>query len=81
MSSPDVSSFNSAPDHAIPKAQELRKTEIDGLLLMNYIELAQSKWASLIEFAPKNRSLRSCRDFRKLNAVTLKDAYSIAEIN
>lgn len=48
------------------------------MLRMNCINAAHSGWASLIVFAPeKDRSLQICVNYRKLNAVTVKDASPI----
>lgn len=58
------------------------KLEIEKLQPMNIIEPAQSEWASSIVFdSKKYGSLRSYRDYRKVNAVTVKDAYRIPRMD
>lgn len=52
------------------------------MLLLKFIEPAQTKLATPIVFAPKKgKLLRFWVDFRKLNAVTKRDSYSKPQIH
>lgn len=64
-----------------PLHRELEKMETDKMILEGVIELANIEWASSIVIAPKkDRSARFCVDFRKANAVTVRDSYPIPQI-
>ncbi|KAK3086157.1 hypothetical protein FSP39_014434 [Pinctada imbricata] len=57
-------------------------TQIDNMLANKIIRPSSSPWASPIVLArKKDGSLRFCIDFRKLNAVTIKDAYPLPRID
>lgn len=74
--------INSAPYRAGPKVREIGTTEIDNMLRMNVLEPSLSEWASPIVFTQKKDGfLRLCIDCRKLNAVTVKDAYIIPRLD
>lgn len=52
------------------------------MLRENVVEPCESPWSSPVLLTPKkNGELRFCLDSRKLNAVTVKDAYSIPYIS
>lgn len=60
------------------KAFDLERLEIENMLEMNPSEPAQTEWASSVQFAlKKDGTLRLCIDYRKGNAVTVRDSYSI----
>lgn len=49
---------------------------------MVVIEMAETKWAASIVFAPKrDGSLRFVPDYRKVNAVAVRDSYSNPEMD
>lgn len=73
----DLRHINAASYRAEPKARELEKTEIDKMLGVNDIELAEAKWAAPIVLALKDRSLGIYMNYKKLKIMTLKDAYPI----
>lgn len=49
------------------------------MLDQDVIELSSSAWAVLVE--KKDNTVRFCLDYRKLNAVSKKDAYPLPKIN
>lgn len=51
------------------------------MLCMNYIEPTQSDWASPSVFAQEmDELIRFSIEYRKLNAVTVKDTYQISRM-
>ena len=66
----------------LPAHQAAIDTHISDMLRQGTIEQAQSTWAAnLVVVERKNGEYRYCADFRGLNAVTLKDAYSLPRID
>lgn len=54
------------------KARDFEKDEIDNIIPINVVELAQTEWASPVVFAPtKGKTLRLCLDYRKLEAIII----------
>ena len=52
------------------------KRQIDELLAAGHIERAQSPFGSGVLFVEKHdKTLRLCVDYRRLNAITVKDVY------
>jgi len=79
---PDSQPVHSAPYRAGPATRQLEKNEIDKMLGMGVIEPAQTEWASPIVFAPKkDGAMRFCVDYRRLNAMTLRDSYPIPRMD
>ena len=66
----------------IPHAlREEINTQINSMLDHGIIQPSRSPWASPIVAVPKkDGGTRLCIDYRQLNAVTLKDAYSLPHI-
>lgn len=74
----DSQPVQAVPYRAGPKMREHEKAEIDKMLKAKVIEPSTSEWASPIVFAPKkDGTLRFCIDYRKLNAMTIRDSYPI----
>ena len=70
------------PYRASPAQRELEKQEIQKMLEANVIEPSTSEWAAPIVFAPKkDGTLRFCVDYRKLNALTVRDSYPIPRMD
>ncbi|KMQ83753.1 reverse ribonuclease integrase, partial [Lasius niger] len=65
-----------------PKIQEAIYAEVDTMLGAGIIEPSNSEWSSPIVMIKKpNGTYRFCLDFRKLNAVSKKDAYPLPYMN
>ena len=61
-----------------PYQREILKKEIDYLIANNLAKESESSWASpCILVGKPDGTYRMCTDFRKVNAVTIKDSYPI----
>jgi hypothetical protein len=60
-----------------PQVQHLLKEKLDELLSSGAIRRSRSSYATNVLLAKKERP---CYDYRKLNAVTIKDSYSLPSI-
>ena len=62
--------------------REVMDDEIDKMLENNVIEPSNSPWSSpIVLVKKKDGSVRLCVDYRKINAVTVKDSFPIPNIN
>ena len=62
--------------------QDEEKKHLESLLKINVIQPSSSDWASPpVLVRKKNGKLRYCLDYRKLNQVTVKDAYPLLNIS
>jgi len=70
------------PYKAGPLAREREKAEVDRMRSMGVIEPSTGEWASPVVMVPKpDGSVRFCIDYRKLNLMTVKDAYPIPRMD
>lgn len=69
--------------YRIPEARrEALRNEVRSMPEMGVIEESQSAWSSPIVMVPKpDGSLRFCNDFRKLNEISLFDAYLMPRVD
>ena len=78
----DVHPICSRPYSVPPNEQEFIQTELQRMLEHKLIQASDSPWASpVVLVRKKNGKLRFCVDYRKLNAITKKDAYSLPHID
>lgn len=63
-----------------PAVEKLVCTEIDRMLELGVIEESNSPWSSPIVLVKKPGKVRLCLDSRKVNEVTIKDAYPLPHI-
>jgi hypothetical protein len=70
------------PPRRLPLAQrDVVKQEVDKMLNDGIIEPSSSPWASpVVLVKKKDNSVRFCIDFRRVNAMTRKDAYPLPRI-
>ena len=70
------------PNRAGPNAQALESTEIQRMLQAKVIEPTTSEWASPIVLVAKpDGSTRFCVDYRRLNAITVRDSYPLPRMD
>lgn len=74
--------IRSVPYRVSPAEKAIIKTQIEEMLKYDIIEPSFSPWSSPIVLVKKpDGSTRFCVDYRKLNAVTVKDSHPIPLIN
>ena len=65
-----------------PARREAMQTLLDDMLRKDVIQPSTSPWASLVVLVrKKDGSMRFCVDYRKVNAVTRKDAYPLPRVD
>ena len=70
------------PYRAGPTARAVESAEIERMLKAEVIEPATSEWASPIVLVAKpDGSTRFCLDYRRLNAITVRDSYPLPRMD
>lgn len=71
------------PPRRVPQKQkQLIEQELDKMLQNDIIEPSTSPWSSpILLVTKKDGSIRFCIDYRRLNAVTIKDAYPLPRMD
>lgn len=71
------------PPRRLPFAKrQVEKEEVNRMLQQGVIEPSTSPWASpVVLVTKKDGTVRFCVDYRKLNAVTIKDAYPLPRVD
>ncbi|KAK9700984.1 Reverse transcriptase (RNA-dependent DNA polymerase) [Popillia japonica] len=65
-----------------PAMQKIVNQELDKMLAQGVVERSSSPWSSPILLIPKkDNTYRFCVDYRKLNAVTKRDAYPLPYVS
>jgi hypothetical protein len=71
-----------APYRAGRQGREVEKEEVERMLKTGVIEPANSEWASpVVLITKKDGSVRFCVDYRKLNALTIRDTYPLPRMD
>ena len=73
---------NLPPYRIAPARRQIVEENLREMLQDNVIVPSKSPWASPVVLAPKkDGTLRFCVDYRKLNAISIRDAYPIPRID
>jgi hypothetical protein len=79
---PDSKPYNSPPYRYSPMKRQVIEQNLREMKEEGIIEPSKSPWASPVVLAPKkDGSMRFCVDYRKLNSITIRDAYPIPRID
>ena len=79
---PDSKPFNSPPYRYAPAKREVIEQNLKEMKEEGIIKPSKSPWASPVVLAPKkDGTIRFCVDYRKLNSITIRDAYPIPRID
>lgn len=78
----DHQAISVPPYRMSPKNKEILKKEIDRMMEEGIIEECESPWAAPVVLVPKKTGdMRVCVDYRRLNSVTLPDAYPLPRMD
>lgn len=79
---PGTSPLRHPPYRLHPRKRDLMRQEVDYLLQQGLAVPSQSPWASPCLLVPKeDGQMRLCTDYRRVNAVTVPDAYPLPRID
>lgn len=79
---PDARPYNSPPFRYAPARRQIIEQNLKEMTEQGIISPSKSPWASPVILAPKkDGNLRFCIDYRKLNSMTIRDAYPIPRID
>jgi len=79
---PNTDPIRQTPYRAGHQNRKLINEQVESMLKAGVIEAAQSEWASPVVMVPKkDGSARFCVDYRRLNTVTVKDAYPLPRMD
>ena len=79
---PGSQPYNSPPFRYTPVRRQIIDEQINEMSEQGIISPSKSPWASPVILAPKkDGSLRFCVDYRKVNSMTIRDAYPIPRID
>lgn len=74
--------IRSAPYRVSMKERERIQTLVNDMLTQKIVKPSVSPWASpVVLVSKKDGSIRFCVDYRKLNAITVKDSYPLPRID
>ena len=78
----DARPVRSGPRRLAPAGLRMEQTCVQEMLHRGQIEPSDSRWASpVVLVTKKDGSTRFCVDYRRLNALTIKDAYPLPRID
>ena len=79
---PGAQPFRLPPYRSGPKAREIEQNEVARMLDEGVIEPSESEFASPVLLVPKpDGTKRFCVDYRRLNALTVKDSYPLQRMD
>ena len=79
---PGTRPIHANPYREGPKMRDIVKDEVERQLRAGVIEPSQSAWASPVIIVPKpDGTPRFCVDYRRLNAVTVRDSYPLPRMD
>jgi Reverse transcriptase (RNA-dependent DNA polymerase) len=79
---PGAKPVHAQPYRAGVRAREAESSEIQRMLKAGVIEPSTSEWASPVVLVPKpDGSMRFCIDYRRLNAITVRDSYPLPRMD
>ena len=79
---PGTTPISMTPHRIAPADLEELKVQLQDLFDRGFIRPSTSSWGALVLFAKKkDKTLRLCIDYRRLNRVTIKNRYPLSRID